>query len=180
MKNFNKLAIILFTGLTLALSSCSSDSSGGGSAGPATGAYIKANVGGNNFLAEGNLAAGTFNESALNIGGSTITGQSLNIQLYGISTLLTKGTYNINATNIGDVYTGGATYSDVNTSNFSVVSYSSINCDNAVGTLEITYIDANKVEGTFSCKGKEVKQDESCDGATININDGSFRIIRSN
>ena len=181
MKNFNKLAIILFTGLTIMFSSCSSDSdsNGGGGSGPATGAYIKANVAGSDFLAQGDLATGTFNGNALIVGGSSITGKSLNIQLYGINTALTTGTYAINAANNDETYNGGLTYSDVNTSTFSVKNYSSLNCDNNVGTLEITFIDATKVEGTFSCKGKEVKENEACDGATIDVTNGSFRILRN-
>lgn len=180
MKNFNKLAIILITGLTIMFSSCSSDSSSGGGSGPATGAFIKANAAGSSFLAEGALAGGTFTESGMSIAGSSITGKSLSIQLYGISAPLAVGTYNINATNTGNDYTGGVTYSLVNTTTFSSVSYSSINCDNSVGTLEITLIDATKVEGTFSCKAKEVKENEACDGATINITNGSFRILKNN
>ena len=181
MKNFNKLAIILFTGLTIMFSSCSSDSdsNGGGGSGPATGAYIKANVAGSGFLAEGNLAAGTFTDTGMSISGSTITGKSLMLQFYNISSNLTTGTYNINATNTGNQYTGGVTYNDVNTSTFSVVSYSSINCDNSNGTLTITYIDATKIEGTFSCTAKEVKESEACDGATKSITSGSFRILKN-
>ena len=181
MKNFNKLAIILFTGLTIMFSSCSSDSSsGGGSTGPATGAYIKAKVGSSSFLAEGSLAGGTFTESGMSISGSSITGKSLMLQFYNIASVLAPGTYNISAANDDNSYTGGVTYNDVNTSNFSVLSYSSENCDNSVGTLIITYVDAAKIEGTFSCKAKEVKENEACDGATINIANGSFRILKNN
>lgn len=182
MKNFNKLAIILFTGLSVIFNSCSSDSSiGGGSTGPATGGYIKAKAAGSDFLAQGAMFTGTFNDNALNIVGSSTTGKGLNIQLYGIGAALATGTtYNMNATNESDSYTGSITLTDVNLSTFTSTVYNSLNCDNANGTLTITVNDATKIEGTFSCTAKEVKANEACDGATKSITSGSFRVLKAN
>lgn len=174
MKTINKFVLILFTSISVLLSSCSKSDSGGSSI-PATGSYIQANVAGSDFQSSGDFISGTFTSTALNISGASTTGKSINIQLYPLSgATLTTGTYNINSTSADS---GGLTFIDVNTSTFSVVTYSSVNCDNSVGTLEITYIDANKVEGTFSCTAKEVKEDESCNGGTKNITNGSFRLL---
>ena len=179
MKNFNKLAIILFTGLSVIFSSCSSSDDGGGSAGPATGGYIKANAAGSDFLAQGAMFTGTFNDNALNLVGSSTTGKGMNLQLYGIDAALAVGTaYNMNATNESNSYTGSITLTDVNLSTFTSTVYNSLNCDNANGTLTITVNDATKIEGTFSCTAKEVKANEACDGATKSITNGSFRVLK--
>jgi hypothetical protein len=38
-------------------------------------------------------------------------------------------------------------------------------------------MDDTKIEGTFSFVGKEVKEDETCDGGTKNVTNGSFRLV---
>ncbi len=105
-----------------------------------------------------------------------MTGKSIDIQLYAVDGTLETGTYNVNSTNEDDGYVGSLTYVEVNLSTFAVGTYSSMNCDNANGTITITFIDATKIEGTFSFTGKEVKEDESCSGTTKNITNGSFRL----
>lgn len=156
--------------------SCSSDSDSGGGSGPATGGFVKAKVDGANFQSDDMTTAGTYSNGALVLQGTTLDGRSVIIQLYAIDGTLETGTYNMNATNDSDAYTGGLNYATVNLNTFATQSYNSGNCDNANGTLEVTFIDATKVEGTFSFVGKEVKMDESCDGGTKNITNGSFRL----
>ncbi len=176
MKNFNKFSAILLMSLSVLSISCSSDSDGGGGSGPATGGFIKAKVAGANFQSDDLTTVGTYNSGAMVLQGTTVDGKSVTIQLYAIDGSLETGTYNMNATNENDAYTGSLNYATVNLSTFTTQSYNSVNCENATGTLEVTFIDATKIEGTFSFVGKEVKMDETCDGATKNVTNGSFRL----
>lgn len=175
MKTLNKLKIVLFLLITVTVSSCSSDDDGGGS-GPATGGFIKSKVAGDNFQSDDLTTVGTYNSGAMVLQGTTLDGKSVTIQLYALDGSLETGTYNMNATNANDAYTGSLNYATVDLNTFTTQSYNSVNCENADGTLEITFIDATKIEGTFSFVGKEVKMDESCNGATKNVTDGSFRL----
>jgi hypothetical protein len=176
MKNFNKFSAILLLSLSVLSISCSSDSDGGGGSGPATGGFIKAKVAGANFQSDDMTTVGTYNSGAMVLQGTTLDGKSVTIQLYAIDGSLETGTYNMNATNENDAYTGSLNYATVNLNTFTTQSYNSLNCENATGTLEVTFIDATKIEGTFSFVGKEVKMDESCNGATKNVTNGSFRL----
>ena len=47
----------------------------------------------------------------------------------------------------------------------------------SVESLETTELSEVKIEGTFSFVGKEVKEDETCDGGTKNVTNGSFRLV---
>lgn len=176
MKNFNKFSAIVLMTLSVLSISCSSDSDGGGGSGPATGGFVKAKVAGSNFQSDDLTTVGTYASGAMVLQGTTAQGKSVGIQLYALDGALEVGTYNMNATNESDAYTGSLTYTEVNLSDFSAKAYNSVNCENATGTLEITFIDATKIEGTFSFVGKEVKMDESCNGATKNVTNGSFRL----
>lgn len=168
--------------LTMALStlfiSCSSDDNGGGGgfSGPSSGTFIKAKAGGSNFMAEGTFASGGFSSGNLVLTGTTTTGKSIGIQLYALDGTLDVGTYDVGALSNNSAYTGNLTYIDVNTSTFAVVTYNSVFCDSSTGTIEITYVDANKIEGTFSFNGKEVREGEDCSGSTKNVTNGSFRL----
>lgn len=177
MNSIKHFSFALVVALVTTLSSCSSDSSGGdGFSGPATGSFVKAKVAGTDFLAEGSLTAGGFNSGNLVLQGTTMTGKSIDIQLYAVDGTLETGTYNVNSTNSDDSHVGSLTFVDVNISTLAVATYSSMNCDNASGTITITFVDATKIEGTFSFTGKEIKEDETCDGATKSITNGSFRL----
>lgn len=177
MKKIKQLGLTVTMALTLVLSSCSSDSSsgGGGFSGPGTGTFIKAKVAGSNFLSEGQFAVGTYSNGSLVLTGSSTTGNNIGIQVYAISGALTVGTYDMSA-NQGNEVVGNLQYTGVNLNTLAVTPFSSVNCENATGTLEITFIDATKIEGTFSFVGKEVKEDETCNGSTKSITNGSFRL----
>lgn len=179
MKTIKQFGFALAIIFSLTLSSCggSDDNGGGGFSGPATGNFIKAKVGGSNFLSEGQFAVGNYTSGAMVLTGSSTTGKNIGIQLYSTTGSLAVGTYNMNATQDSDIAVGSITYTDVNTSTFSVTPYNSLNCENTNGTLEITFMDATKIEGTFSFVGKEVKEDETCDGGTKNVTNGSFRLV---
>jgi len=178
MKTIKHFSFAIVLALTTILSSCSSDSGsgGGGFSGPATGSFVKANAAGSSFLSEGSFTTGGFNSGNLVMQGTTMTGKSVQIQLYAVDGTLETGTYNVNSTNTDDTHVGSLTFVEVNTSTLSAVAYSSMNCDNANGTITITFVDATKIEGTFSFVGKEVKEDETCNGGTKNVSNGSFRL----
>jgi hypothetical protein len=178
MKNLNKFGLILFLAVSSILSSCSSDDSDGGSqfSGPSTGTFIKAKAAGSSFLSEGQFATGGYSNGSLVLTGANSSGKSIGIQLYAVSGSLAVGSYNINASQDESIAVGNLQFTDVNLSTFAVTPYSSVNCENASGTLEITFIDATKIEGTFSFIGKEVMENEACTGGTKNITNGSFRL----
>lgn len=178
MKTMKKISIVLTLVLGSFLNSCSSsdDGGGGGFSGPATGTFVKAKPGGSNFLAEGSFASGDYSSGNLVLTGTSSTGKSIGIQLYALDGTLEVGTYDVGALSNSSAYTGNLTYIDVNTSTFAVVTYNSAFCDSSTGTIEITYVDANKIEGTFSFEGKEVRDGDDCSGSTKNVTNGSFRI----
>jgi hypothetical protein len=178
MKTIKRISAALLVTLALTVSSCggSDDNGGGGFSGPSTGTFIKATAAGSNFLSEGQFAVGNYADGSLVLTGSSTTGNNIGIQLYAVSGALAVGTYNMSADQDSDVVVGNLQYTAVNLSTFAVTPYSSVNCENASGTLEITFIDATKIEGTFSFLGKEVKPDETCDGGTKNVTNGSFRL----
>jgi hypothetical protein len=178
MKTMKQFGVALSFSVMAMLSSCSSssDSNGGGFSGPATGSFVKATANGASILAEGQFATGGYQAGNLVLQGMTMEGKSVNIQLYALDGALEVGTYNVSSTNTEDAYVGSLLYMEVNTSSFTTASYSSQICDNASGTIEITYIDAAKIEGTFNFTGKELKENEDCSGGTRSVTNGSFRL----
>nr|WP_294774162.1 DUF6252 family protein [uncultured Flavobacterium sp.] len=178
MKKLKIFGVVLTTALSTLFISCSSDDggSGGGFSGPSTGTFVKAKPGGSNFLAEGTFASGAYSSGNLVLTGTSTTGKSIGIQLYALDGTLDVGTYDVGALSNSSAYTGNLTYIDVNTSTFEVVTYNSAFCDSSTGTIEITFVDANKIEGTFSFEGKEVRDGDDCSGSTKNVTNGSFRI----
>jgi len=177
MKTMKQIGIALTLSLTLLVTSCSSDSSGGnGFSGPATGTFVKAKVAGTSILAEGQYANGGYNGGNLVLQGFSIDGKSVNIQLYAIDGSLEVGTYNMSSTNPEDVTVGSLSLIDINTSTLTSLTYSSAICSNASGTVNITFVDNTKIEGTFSFTGREVRENDDCSGGTKNVTDGSFRL----
>jgi len=177
MKTIKHFSFAIALALTTILSSCSSSDSGsGGFSGPATGSFVKANVAGSNFLAEGSLAVGTYNSGNFVVMGTTMAGKSINIQLYAVDGTLETGTYNVNTTNTNDDHEGSLSYIEINTSTFTSMTYNSQICDNSNGTIVITYVGTDKIEGTFSFAGKELREDEDCSGGTKSVTNGSFRL----
>ncbi len=178
MKTIKQVGFALTLFLGAVMSSCSSSSSdgGGGFSGPTTGTFLKANVAGTSILAEGQFAAGAYQSGNLAIQGTSTSGKSVDIQLYALDGSLEVGTYNVSASNNEEVYVGSLSLIDVNTSTFTSTTYNSLFCENASGTVQITFIDNTKIEGTFSFTGKEVKENEDCSGGTKNVTEGSFRL----
>jgi major membrane immunogen (membrane-anchored lipoprotein) len=177
MKTSKQFGLVLLLSLTALVTSCSSsDSSGGGFSGPATGTFVKAKVDGTAVLAEGQFANGGYNGGNLVLQGFSLDGKSVNIQIYAMDGTLDVGTYDLSTANTEDVVVGGLSLIDVNTSSMTSATYSSNVCTNTTGTVQITFVDDTKIEGTFSFNGKEVKENDDCSGGTKSITEGSFRL----
>lgn len=175
MKTIKRVSIILSVAIMSIMSSCSSDDNGGGST-PSTGNFVKAKIGGNSFSASGEMAPGAVNNGSLALQGAKSDGTTILIQLatFGESRLAV-GTYNVGPTANSDVYVGTLTTTTL--ANNAIMSYNSAICDSANGTIEITASTAEKIEGKFSFKGVEVRDNEDCSGGTKNVTEGTFRVM---
>ncbi len=176
MKTISKFSVVVIMTAATFFSSCSNDD-GGGSALP-SGSYVKASVDGADFQSTEQLTVSAYSSGNLAIQGTLMDGTTISLNVGAIDNTLETGIYNVNATNSFEVNFGSCNIMKL--VNMTAVAYNSVNCENATGTIEITYIDETKVEGTFSFVGKEVKVDETCNGGTVNVTNGSFRGIFSN
>ena len=92
-----------------------------------------------------------------------MNGNSIAINLLGITA---TGTYTLNADSDSVIAytppTGEA-------------AYGTGGCSGASGTMNVTFIDNDKIEGTFSFTGKDVNNCET--SATKTVTNGSFRCI---
>ncbi len=168
LKNFGLLAAMVFA--VLLTFSCSSDDNGGGGGNP-SGSYLHAKVDGTQFKAEiqgistvGASRIGSGEGQIITIIGGTIDGTNFSIILRGINI---AGTYTLNPDSdsvIAFTTAGGA------------AAYGTGICDGATGTLNLTTINEEKIEGTFLFTGKD---GEMC-SSTKNITEGSFRGIFTN
>lgn len=177
MKTLKRIGLVLTMALVTVMTSCSSDDNGGGGgfSGPATGSFVNAKVNGANFSATGQVVQGAYESGNIVLQGLAVNGtnsSSMAIQLYKAGGL-TVGTYNVGPDQTGDV--GLLSYTTV-TSAMSTVTYVSGACANASGTIEITFIDDTKIEGTFSFTGVELRDNDDCSGGTKNVTNGSFRL----
>lgn len=130
--------------------------------------FITAKVNGNNFSTYiFGVTAATCNlvnpgdEQLITILGGDLAANNITINLWNVTT---TGTITVNRnTNSLMNYTpgsGGVAYA------------TSAECDNATGTINITYIDDLKVEGTFSFTGVNT---DNCDGGSKTVTEGKFR-----
>ncbi|MCW4469517.1 DUF6252 family protein [Flavobacterium sp. MFBS3-15] len=161
MKTITKIQFVLFMGLTLSLTSCSDDDSSGG--GTPSGEYVKAKVDGQNFRSSTSFdatAASHPNASTLMVQGSDNNGKVIQLMIMNFNG---EGTYNVT-----DMTNGFAQYGMATTQTF----YSSAAGGGAMGEVEITLVDDEKVEGTFHFDGRRVQE-----GSTemVEVTDGSFR-----
>ncbi len=93
--------------------------------------------------------------------GSDLSANSITVQLWNVTTT-------------GEIAVNRNTESLLNYSPGSggVAFATSAECDNAVGSINVTYIDDRKVEGTFNFTGVNT---EDCAGGTKTVTQGSFR-----
>jgi len=164
IKLFGKLTI---AALTLLFISCSGDDNGGG--GSSSGGFVKAKVDGANFSSTSQFVVTVLGEGNLVLQGALANGTSIAINVFAFDGTLETGTYNVGFSNNSEQYTGSLSYNVFSGTTATV--YSSLGCDNGTGTVEITAIDADKVEGTFSFDGREI---EAC-SSTKSVTNGTFR-----
>ncbi len=168
LKNFGLLATMVFA--TVLTFSCSSDDNGGGGGSP-SGSFLHAKVDGTQFKAEvqgfstvGANRIGTGEGQIISIIGGTIDGTNVSISLMGINA---AGTYTLNPDSdsvIAFTTAGGA------------AAYGTGICAGSTGTITISAIDAEKIEGTFSFTGKD---GEMC-SSTKMVTEGKFRGLFTN
>ena len=174
MKSFKSISKLVLVVCAVVLSSCSKDSDSS-SSNPSTpsGSYIAAKVNGANFsttIAGVSTASGSRSGSGdftlIQVIGADMNGNSIAINLLGITA---TGTYALNADSDSVIAytppTGEA-------------AYGTGGCSGASGTMNVTFIDNEKIEGTFSFTGKDVNNCET--SATKTVTNGSFRCIYAN
>lgn len=162
---------ISFIALAMVFVSCNKDDDSVAAAvvnTPNNASYITAKVDGNDFssIIFGTSTAqctkiGTGAEQLITILGGDMSANSITIALWGVNS---TGEIAVNRNTDSFLNyspgTGGVAYA------------TSAECDNAVGTINVTYIDGNKVEGTFSFTGVNT---ENCAGGSKTVTEGSFR-----
>lgn len=93
--------------------------------------------------------------------GSDLAANSITISLWEVTT---TGVYTLNRNT--------ESFLNYSPGSGSVAYATSADCDNATGTINVTYIDNVKVEGTFSFTGVD---SENCAGGSKTVTEGSFR-----
>lgn len=170
MKTFKTISKVALIALTVILSSCSKDSSSSSTPATPTGSYITATVDGASFsttIAGISTASGSRSGSGeftlIQVVGADINSNSIAINLLGITT---TGTYTLNSGSDSVIAftppSGGA-------------AYGTGGCEGASGTMNVTFLDDTKIEGTFSFTGKDV--DNCATSATKTVTNGSFRCV---
>jgi hypothetical protein len=171
MKSIKKLSAVVALVMLAIFSSCSSSSSDGGGS-PVSGSYVTAKVDGAAFttVISGVSAAsasrtGTGADTLIMVLGSNLATNSVSINLYGITA---TGTYTLNSSSDSVL-----SYVD----SASSAAYGTGICEGSTGTITITYLDATKIEGTFSFTGKD---GEDCAAAAKTVTEGAFRGVFAN
>jgi hypothetical protein len=174
MKTMKKMGIMAFAAMALCLTACSGDDGGNsGGGGSSLDTYVNAKVDGvtfKTFSVQGHslgaaMRTGTGDQTLISVSGSSASSMgSTDIKTIVISLLgITQpGTYTINSdSNSVLAYVDSA----------SNISWDTSDCSGATGTIEITVLNDQKVEGSFSFTGKD---DENC-SSQKNITAGKFR-----
>lgn len=168
MKTITKLSYALFLSLSFALFSCSGDDDNGNTNNNNnnnnnSGEYVKAKVDGQSFSSSTSfdaVAASNPNATTLVVQGSDNSGKAIQLMIMNLNG---EGTYNVS-----NMQNGQALYTIANP----FASYSSAAGDGASGEIEITHLDADKVEGTFSFTGRKVQEGST---ETVTVTQGEFR-----
>ena len=172
LKRFGKLGIVA---IALVLSSCSNDDDDNNNGGPSgnAGGYVSAKVDGAQFdsmeimgiSTVSALRTGTGDGTLISVTGSSDSSHSINIAMLGITS---TGTYSVNPDSDGTTLA----YVDSGTQ----TSYDTSNCSGATGTIVVTELTEDVVQGTFSFTGKV---DEDC-SQSKSVTEGSFRGVFMN
>lgn len=163
-------AVLTLTALTLV--ACGDDDAQTNTNTLPDGTYIQGKVDGTMFsstiMGQSTAIAtrqGTGEGTLITVQGTSMDTNTMLVAMMGITT---TGTYTVDAEDDGTVLAYfGASES---------TSYDTSDCAGASGTLNITFIDATKVEGTFSFVGKN---DDNCSQSKT-VTEGSFRGIFAN
>lgn len=170
MKTIKRISLVLALTVSTIFSSCGGSDDGGGSSTP-SGGFVKAKVDGSNFSASGQFVIGQIAQGNFGMQGVLTNGTSIFINVFALDGTLETGVYDLGANN--DSQTLGSLSYNVFQGTTATI-YDSLGCDTGTGTVEITFIDATKIEGTFSFSGKNI---ETCTGAAKNVTNGQFRCL---
>lgn len=174
MKNLRSFTKISFIAASFFFVSCSSDDDNNAYVPPVNNmpnnaSYITGKVNGNDFssiifgtsTAVCNKITNGEGGPLIVILGGDLSANNITVSLWDVTA---TGTYEVNRnTNSFLNYTPGSG---------GVAFATSAECDNATGTITVTYIDDVKVEGTFSFVGVDT---ENCAGGTKTVTQGAFR-----
>lgn len=159
MKKIKFVAKTTFLALAISLAAaCSSDDAGGSGGG--SGSFLTSKVDGDNFKAEvmgQSTVVAVRNGNFYQVSGSNAELQNISIGLFNVTD---EGVFEV-----GPDTDNVLSYFENN------VSYDTSNCDGATGTVTITALTDEKIEGTFSFTGKD---DENCTAAK-SVTTGKFR-----
>lgn len=166
MKSIKHISFALVLAVTTILSSCSSDSSSGGSGSTALGT-MKAKIAGSNWTSMSVATAATHQNTMLIIQGSDATGKAIQLMVGGVTE---PGTFQISDTSGINAI---ASYTQANISNpmASLTFAAPYEGSGNVGTITVTDLTATNVKGTFSFTGKNQAGDD-----TKAITNGSFNV----
>lgn len=169
LQSISKMALVV---AVMFLSSCSKDDDNNNNVpvvtAPNNDSYVTGKVDGADFTT---IIFGTSNAVCNKVGtgdggqqivilGGDLAANSITITLWNVTS---TGTFTVNRD----------TESFLNYSPVSGVAYAtSADCANGTGTINVTYIDDVKVEGTFSFTGVDT---ENCAGGTKTVTEGAFR-----
>lgn len=151
MKSIKLLGTALILSLSVLFSSCSSDDNNSGASNLDT--YISASVAGQNFrtysLAGESTGIATRFGGEINISATSVEGttfQNANTIVINLSGITATGTYQLNSTSDSYLaYVDGA----------SQKIFSTDDCEGSTGTITVTLLNDQKIEGTFTFTGKE-------------------------
>lgn len=157
MKNFKVIGRTVFLALSLSLAACSGDDAGGSGG---SGSSLSAKVDGSTFKAAvmgQSTTVAVHNGTFYQISGSNAELKSITIGIFNVTG---PGTFEV-----GPDTDNVLAYFENNTS------YDTSNCDQATGTVTVTAVNDEKIEGTFSFTGKV---DENC-GQSKTVTTGKFK-----
>ena len=173
MKTLQSIAKLSFLALSVFFISCGGDDDNTYyppvNQAPANDSYITGKVDGADFTT---IIFGTSTAVCNKIGtgeggqqivifGGDLSANSITVTLWNVTSTGTI-TVNRNTNSLLNYFPGSG----------GVAFATSAECDTANGTINVTYIDENKVEGTFSFTGVDT---ENCAGGTKTVTEGAFR-----
>lgn len=168
MKTIKRIGFMAFAALTLAVTSCSSDDSSGGT-GSSLDNYVNGKVDGTLFetFSMNGFSAGTSVKNGTMV---TITGTAM--ESVGSTNVKTMTILLMDVTGTGTYQIGPDSDSVLSYFDSAAsISWDTSNCSGATGTVTVTTFNDQKIEGTFNFTGKD---DDNCSSQKV-VTEGSFR-----